>query len=72
VFTLGKLSRSGNSTHVAIPRQMLDALGWASGQYVVVELQQNGSVLVRRPTGKDFQRLTVKALPLMTLEEVQP
>jgi len=51
---LQKLVRNGNSTAVAIPRPFLITLGWLPGESVVLEILEDRSVRVRRPTERDF------------------
>lgn len=41
---LQKLVRNGNSTHVAIPRQVLIFLGWLPGEPVVLEVLEDKSI----------------------------
>jgi antitoxin component of MazEF toxin-antitoxin module len=49
-----KLVRNGNSTHVAIPRRLLDWLQWNCGQVVVVEANLDRSLTIRKPTVDDL------------------
>ena len=43
-----QLVRNGNSTQVTVPRRMLDALRWQTGDPVLVELTERGTIEVRR------------------------
>lgn len=49
-----KLVKNGNATSVTIPRTMLVALGWLTGQAVIVEQLENNAVLIRLPNERDF------------------
>jgi antitoxin component of MazEF toxin-antitoxin module len=49
-----KLVRNGNSTHVAIPKKLLDWLQWNCGQSVIVEANLDRSLTIRRPTVDDL------------------
>lgn len=51
---LQKLVRNGSATQVTIPRHMLVHLGWLPGEAIIIELLEDGSVRVRRPTESDF------------------
>lgn len=51
---LQKLLRNGNSTQVTIPRPVLMHLGWLTGQAVILEVLENGTILLRIPTSEDF------------------
>lgn len=51
---LQKLARHGNSTAVSIPRAMLQHIDWLPGQHVIVEVLEDKSIRVRRPTEHDF------------------
>lgn len=51
---LQKLVRNGNSTGVTLPRPLLFHLGWLPGEAVIVELLEDKSVRIRRPTADDF------------------
>lgn len=51
---LQKLVRNGNSTQVTLAPQMLCFLGWLPGEAVIVELTENKSIVLRRPTESDF------------------
>jgi len=51
---LQKLVRNGNSTQVTIPRPMLIALGWLTGEQMILELLEDQSLRIRRPVERDF------------------
>jgi antitoxin component of MazEF toxin-antitoxin module len=51
---LQKLVRCGNSTHVTLSPQMTTWLGWLPGESVIVELTENKTVVIRRPSADDF------------------
>jgi antitoxin component of MazEF toxin-antitoxin module len=51
---LQKLVKNGNSTQVTIPRTMLITLGWITGESVMLELLEDGSLRLRRPVERDF------------------
>lgn len=51
---LQKLVRNGNATSVTIPRPFLMHLGWLPGETRLVEITEDGSILVRVPTARDF------------------
>lgn len=51
---LQKIVRNGNSAQITIPRAMLIPLDWLPGESVILELQEDGSLLVRRPRAEDF------------------
>lgn len=57
-----KLVRHGNSTHVAIPRPLLINLGWLPGEFVILELLEDGSVRLRRPQAEDLAPVRVPRL----------
>lgn len=50
-----KLCRSGSSTVFTVPRPILERVGWVSGDFIVVELLENGVIQVRTPTTADFR-----------------
>jgi antitoxin component of MazEF toxin-antitoxin module len=52
--SLQKLIRNGNSTQVTIPRPVLVTLGWLPGQAVILELLEDGNILLRMPREVDF------------------
>ena len=51
---LQKLVRNGNATSITIPRPFLIHLGWLPGETRIVEVTEDGSLLVRIPTARDF------------------
>lgn len=65
---LRRLTRNGNSTHVAMPAAFLEHLGWRAGEPIVVELTAAGTVEIRRPTIAD---LRAPGIPL-TLDASAP
>jgi antitoxin component of MazEF toxin-antitoxin module len=54
VKALQKLTRNGNATAVTIPRAILAWLRWLPGEFVILEVLEDQSVLVRRPTERDI------------------
>lgn len=52
--TLQKLVRNGNSTQFTIPRAVLLHLGWIAGETVLLEVLEDGAILMRRPRSEDF------------------
>jgi len=59
---LQKLCRNGNATHVAVPRAILHVLGWLPGESVIMELLEDQSLRIRRPTARDFAPIGVPRL----------
>lgn len=49
-----KLVKNGNSTAVSIPRTLLVHLGWLPGESVIIELLEDNTLRLRRPTERDF------------------
>jgi len=62
VVVVRKLIKNGNSIQVSIPRAYLTALGWYGGEAIALELSEDGTIWVRRPTQRDL-RSTVR-IPL--------
>lgn len=60
---LQKLCRNGNATSVTIPRAMLYHLGWLPGESVILELLEDLSVRVRRPSDRDFLITSPRLMP---------
>lgn len=60
-----QLVRNGNSTQVTMPRDLLLFLRWQTGDGVVVELTERGSIEIRRVTPND---MTTERVPSMTLD----
>ena len=51
---LQKLVRNGNSTQFTIPRAILIHLNWVAGETMMLEVREDGSMLLRRPRESDF------------------
>lgn len=66
---LQKLTRNGSSTTVTIPRAVLIHLGWLTGEMIVLEVLEDQSVRVRRPTEADF---APKRTPRLVLDDTLP
>jgi antitoxin component of MazEF toxin-antitoxin module len=59
-----RLVRNGNSTHVSIPKPVLEWLGWNPGELVWFEVREDRSITYRRPRTEDFVgRLDVGPAP---------
>jgi len=55
VVNIQRLVKNGNSTQVVIPRGYMRALGWNSGEQIAIELVEDGTVWIRRPTVRDLR-----------------
>ena len=53
--TLSRLVRNGKSDQFTIPRPVMRALGWKPAAYIVLELTDDGGLLVRPPTLADLR-----------------
>lgn len=62
-----QLTRNGNSTQVTMPKDLLMYLRWFTGDAVVVELTERGTVEVRRATADD---LVTERVPAMTIRRI--
>lgn len=51
---LQKLTQKGSSTGFTIPKAILHHLGWLPGESFILELLEDESIRVRRPTERDF------------------
>lgn len=51
---LQKLTRNGNATCVSIPRAILHTIGWLPGESIILELLEDQSLRIRRPSADDF------------------
>lgn len=51
----GRLVRSGNSTQVTIPTDVLRHLGWRPGAPIILELTERNSLEVRLPELADMR-----------------
>lgn len=69
---LVKLQRNGNAITVAIPRKFLVFNRWEAGTYVGVELQNDGSIHVRKPVTSDFVGSTPTPPTSHELTHVEP
>jgi antitoxin component of MazEF toxin-antitoxin module len=61
-----QLVKNGNSTQCTIPRRMLDALRWRTGDPVLVELTERGTIeiqreVIRGPQPTKLQPMTLDA-----------
>lgn len=54
--TFRYLIKNGHSTAVNIPPAYLHHLGWYSGEQMVIELDGDSAIRIRRPELKDVQR----------------
>lgn len=54
MYQWARLAKNGNSTTVTIPRPMLHKLGWTSGGFVILELNEAGNLSVRPPRERDL------------------
>jgi antitoxin component of MazEF toxin-antitoxin module len=66
---MNKLTRNGNSTTVCIPTRALEWLQWNAGEPIIVEIQADRSVLVRKPTLEDLRVTAAKGASLGLLGE---
>ncbi len=64
-----KLTRNGNATMVCVPRRALAWLGWLQGQIVCVEVLEDKSLHVRKPTIAD---MSAKKPPNLTVDSTLP
>jgi antitoxin component of MazEF toxin-antitoxin module len=67
-----KLSKNGNAVTVVIPQRFLTFNRWEAGTYVGVELQDDGSLVVRKPRTEDFVGSAPKAAAPAELSHVEP
>jgi antitoxin component of MazEF toxin-antitoxin module len=49
-----KLSKNGNATYVAVPKDVLAWLGWRTGTYVWYEVREDKTIIIRKPRPEDF------------------
>lgn len=59
---LQKLVRNGNATRITIPRSMLHHVGWLPGESMIIELLEDNSFRLRRPSLDDFPALGVSRM----------
>lgn len=50
-----KLTRNGNGTQISIPSAFIRTLGWDCGERVAIELCEDGTIWLRRPTVRDLR-----------------
>ena len=62
MISIQKISHSGKSLHVVIPRAILKALKMRKGDTVIVAME-TGRVVIKRVDERDLLRLTVKLPP---------
>lgn len=55
MVVIHKLTRNGNSTMMSIPLGFIRALGWSCGEQIALELAEDGTIWVRRPTLRDLR-----------------
>jgi antitoxin component of MazEF toxin-antitoxin module len=72
VLAIQKLVRNGSSTQVTIPRCVLIWLGWQTGQAVAVEILEDKTLHIRRPTTEDFLPQHQARVVLEHLPAVKP
>ncbi len=66
--SLRRIVRNGNSSHVSIPRDVLEYLRWRAGDPLIVEVTERMTLEVRPPNVTDLRS---PGLP-MTLEGAAP
>jgi antitoxin component of MazEF toxin-antitoxin module len=64
-----RLVRNGNSTQVTVPARALEWLQWRAGDPIVVELQVDRTLLVRRPTADDLRVASAPGVTIGLLPE---
>jgi antitoxin component of MazEF toxin-antitoxin module len=64
-----RLVKNGNSTQVTIPRRMMDHLRWRTGDPMVVELTERGTLEIRPPIVDDMRTATAPRMPGFALPE---
>jgi antitoxin component of MazEF toxin-antitoxin module len=57
MIALQRLTRNGNSSTVTIKKGILEFLGWLPGHYVLVELREDKTIVLRAPTADDISVL---------------
>lgn len=65
---LQKLTQKGNSYGFSVPRPLMVHLGWLPGESFIIELLEDQSLRVRRPTGEDFAPIGVPRVLSRPLE----
>lgn len=72
MLAIQKLIVNGTSVMVTIPRPFMRVLGWLPGQTVMVEMQLDKAVKIRRPRERDFEPKKKSAVELSLTPEDQP
>ena len=67
-----KIIRNGNSAMVTIPRPLLIHLEWLPGETLILELLEDKSIRIRRPTERDFAPVQRPQIIFETPLEVKP
>ena len=55
MIAIQKLTKNGNAVTVAIPRAILNHLGWLPSQWIAIALNEDNTVTVRIPTNEDLR-----------------
>ena len=63
-FDLQRLTRVGMSTAVTIRKPVMRHLGWLPGQTVIVEVMDDDTIRIRKPTLADLGPQIPRARPL--------
>lgn len=63
MFKLHKLTPNGSSMSVSVPRTFAHHLGWQMGQHIIVELLEDGTLWLRRPTSRDYAAISANEPP---------